>query len=181
MTNHVSTFSHLFDKPPNYKLLRVFGSLCYLISGPITLTNLIFSPYRVFSSFIVPFTVGICLHQSTSHVYILRNVVFDETVFRFQSSSQPAHVSSPETHLPLTLVFLLLPPLYLCLHLTLLYDQISLFLPLLCLVLLLQCPILRFLTLVVLLRPLSLILITKFIVLSFTPMALCLGQPNGLT
>lgn len=77
MTNHVSTFSHLFEKPPNYKLLRVFGSLCYLISSPITLTNLIFSPYRVFSSFIVPFTGGIFVFINLRLMYILRNVVFD--------------------------------------------------------------------------------------------------------
>lgn len=102
-----SPYFRLFHKQPDYSFLRVFGSACYPHLRPYNHHKMdLCSSLCVFIGYSSHHMGYLCLHLPTDHLYISKNVVFDEQVFPFRSSifvaSDP--VSSPSHgQLPLSL------------------------------------------------------------------------------
>lgn len=79
-----SPFEVLFNQKPNYSMLRVFGSACYMCLRPITSHK--FEPMSlqcVFLGYHTQYKGYRCLYPPTGQVYISRHVLFDETCFPF--------------------------------------------------------------------------------------------------
>lgn len=98
----------LLNASPDYTLLRTFGCACWPNLHPYNARKLEFcSRQRVFIGY-SPLHKGYkCLDRSTGHIYISRDVIFDETIFPFanhnpQPSTGPS-VPLPNIALPLVL------------------------------------------------------------------------------
>ncbi|CAL5401450.1 unnamed protein product [Camellia sinensis] len=92
--HNLTPFEMLFNKPPDYSFLRIFGCRCYPWLRPYTNHKL--QPKSIPCVFIGyhPSVKGYrCLDPSTGHIYLSRHVVFDETCFPFASCSSSS--SSP--------------------------------------------------------------------------------------
>jgi histone deacetylase 1/2 len=86
--NNDTPLHRLLGTRPNYSSLRVFGCACWPNLRPYNKRKLAYrSKQCVFLGY-SPRHKGVkCLEVSTSHVYISRDVVFDEAVFSFQKST----------------------------------------------------------------------------------------------
>ncbi|PKU81153.1 Retrovirus-related Pol polyprotein from transposon TNT 1-94 [Dendrobium catenatum] len=106
-THNKSPHELLYQKPPNYSNLKVFGSLCYPWLKPYSSNKL--SPLSYPCIFIgyAPFQKGYrCLDPKNNKVYTSRHVVFNEHQFPFkhlnsQNSSTNSYHNPPP---PLLLV-----------------------------------------------------------------------------
>lgn len=83
-TDHIP-FIRLFDKEPNYSLLRVLGCLCFPHTLPYNDHKLQLRALPcVFLNYASTHKSYICLHLSTSKIFISRNVQFIESQFPFR-------------------------------------------------------------------------------------------------
>jgi histone deacetylase 1/2 len=81
--NHIE---RLLGNSPNYDALRIFGCACWPNLRPYNNKKHAFRSTRCVFLGYSPYHKGVkCLDPSTSHVYISRDVVFDESVFPFVS------------------------------------------------------------------------------------------------
>lgn len=84
-----SPFQKLFGAAPNYKWLRVFGSLCFPWLRPYTSHKLDDrSVPCIFMGYSLTQSAYYCLHLSTSWIYTSRHVKFVEYIFPFSDSSR---------------------------------------------------------------------------------------------
>jgi hypothetical protein len=100
-----SPFEKLFDTTPNYSWLKVFGCACWPHLRPYNTRKLEFrSKRRIFLGYSPNYHKGYrCLDVATGHIYISRDVVFDENVFPFSELH-------PNARTQLRAKILLLPP-----------------------------------------------------------------------
>jgi len=85
-----SPFHKLFESPPNYEKLRVFGCLCFPWLRPYTQNKLDDRSQRcVFLGYYTSQSAYLCLHLPTNRVYFSRHVQFNEEIFPFKQ---------PESH-----------------------------------------------------------------------------------
>lgn len=106
-------FQRLFNVDPNYNKLRTFGCLCYPWLLPYGQTK--FSPKSspcVFLGYSLTQSAYICLDPSTSRIYILRHVVFHESIFPFSQLSCPSVPTSSQEASPNTSPMTSLAPTY---------------------------------------------------------------------
>jgi histone deacetylase 1/2 len=84
--NFATPVEKLLQVKPNYESLRIFGSACWPNLHPYNKCKLSFrSKQCVFLGY-SPRQKGIkCLDVKAGHVYISRDVVFDENIFPFAS------------------------------------------------------------------------------------------------
>ncbi|CAL9000116.1 unnamed protein product [Prunus brigantina] len=106
-------YNRLFQHPPSYSHLRVFGCSCFPYLGPYTehkLTNRTLE--CVFLGYNSHHKGYRCLHPSTGRVYTSRHVLFNEMHFPFEhlqvsSSSEYVdiefHPILPSTHVPISI------------------------------------------------------------------------------
>jgi histone deacetylase 1/2 len=74
----------LFQEKPEYSMLRVFGCACWPNLRPYNTHKLVFRSKRcVFLGYNNMHKGFKCLDISTSHIYISRDVIFDEQIFPF--------------------------------------------------------------------------------------------------
>lgn len=74
----------LFNKKPDYSILRVFGCACWPNLRPYNSRKLEFRSQQCVFLGYSPLHKGYkCLHVSTGRVYISRDVIFDENIFPF--------------------------------------------------------------------------------------------------
>jgi hypothetical protein len=84
--NFDTPYGRLFHTKPTYSSLRVFGCACWPNLRPYNSHKLAFrSTQCVFLGYSSRHKGVKCLEVKTGRVYISRDVVFDETVFPFQS------------------------------------------------------------------------------------------------
>lgn len=107
-----SLYEILFHSQPNYSLLRVFGCACWPNLQPYNSHKLQPCSARcLFLGYSLRHKGYRCLHLESGRLYISRYVVFEETIFPFQTTSpspqnppsnnfllQPIH-SFPSPHL----------------------------------------------------------------------------------
>jgi hypothetical protein len=83
-----SPFSKLFNRSPDYTILRTFGCLCFPLLWPYANHKL---PFRSKPCILLGYAAnqkGYCCLEPQSHkIYISRHVVFDETVFPAKGTS----------------------------------------------------------------------------------------------
>ena len=98
-TLHLSSpFDKLFEFPPNYTKLRVFGCLCYPWLGPYSQHKLDSrSTLCVFLSYSSTQSAYICLDLSTFKTNISRHVKFLENTFPF--TTHQSHLARPTPEL----------------------------------------------------------------------------------
>ena len=85
--------TRLLGVTPNYTSLRVFGCACWPNLRPYNTRKLAFRSKRCVFLGYSPMHKGVkCLDVPTSRVYVSRDAVFDESVFRFASLHQNAGV-----------------------------------------------------------------------------------------
>jgi histone deacetylase 1/2 len=76
----------LLNTSPNYESLRIFGCACWPNLRPYNKRKLAYRSKRCVFLGYSPLHKGVkCLDVTTGHVYISRDVVFDENVFPFAS------------------------------------------------------------------------------------------------
>ena len=106
---NVSPYLKLFQTPPNYNKLRVFGSLCYPWLRPYTKHKLESRSLPcIFLGYSLTQSAYLCLHVPTGRIYTSRHVQFVESQFPFltfapqQSTSEEATSSAfiPPTRVP---------------------------------------------------------------------------------
>jgi len=79
-----SPFELLFQKSPDFQLLKVFGCECWPYLRPYNTHKMSFQPIScVFLGYSKPHVGYKCLHIPTGRVYISRHVVFNEDKFPF--------------------------------------------------------------------------------------------------
>ncbi|PKU86279.1 Retrovirus-related Pol polyprotein from transposon TNT 1-94 [Dendrobium catenatum] len=96
-----SPYQMLYQKYPVYNHLKIFGCLCYPWLRPYNNNKL--SPFSISCIFIgyAAFQKGYrCLNPLTGQVYTSRNVVFNEAIFPYKSSSQDGSQSSISPSIP---------------------------------------------------------------------------------
>jgi histone deacetylase 1/2 len=89
----------LLHKNPDYTFLKVFGCACWPHTRPYNNCKLEFRSKKcVFLGYSSLHKGYKCLNVPSNHVFISRDVIFDETVFPFSallsSSTPPSHHSS---------------------------------------------------------------------------------------
>ena len=93
----------LLNTPPNYQFLRVFGCACWPNLRPYNNHKLSFrSKQCIFLGYSSLHHGYKCLDRSSGRVYISRDVVFDENIFRFVYGSS-SHTSTSESSILLPL------------------------------------------------------------------------------
>uniref|UniRef100_A0A2N9I718 Integrase catalytic domain-containing protein n=1 Tax=Fagus sylvatica TaxID=28930 RepID=A0A2N9I718_FAGSY len=89
--NLSSPYHKIFQTPPNYSKLRVFGCLCYPWLRPYTSHKLESrSKPCVFLGYSLTQSAYYCLDPSTSRIYVSRHVKFVESQFPYSSISGPS-------------------------------------------------------------------------------------------
>jgi hypothetical protein len=87
----------LFHEPPNYTFLRAFSCTCWPNLRPYNNHKLAFlSTQCVFLGYSSLYKGYKCLDHSTGHIYISRDVMFDEHLFPF-ASAPSASTTPPST------------------------------------------------------------------------------------
>ncbi|PKU77029.1 Retrovirus-related Pol polyprotein from transposon TNT 1-94 [Dendrobium catenatum] len=107
-THNKSPHEILYQEPPNYQNLKVFGSLCYPWLKPYSNHKL--SPLSHLCVFIgyAPLQKGYrCLDTQNNKVYTSRHVIFNEQIFPFKNHITPN--SSTPNPLPYIPPLLLVP------------------------------------------------------------------------
>jgi len=105
--HHLSPYEKLYNQPPDYQRLRVFGCLCYPLLRPYGLHKL---EYRSKPCIFLGYQYAgyKCLDPITSKVYLSRHVVFDETSFPIKDHAaalRPSQLSSTgDVPIPLPLL-----------------------------------------------------------------------------
>lgn len=93
-----SPYEILFNKLPDYSLLKVFGCACYPYLGPYKKDKL--SPKSSRCTFLGYSSLHKgyrCYENSTKKIYISRHVVFDETIFPFCCCTSSTTVGGADT------------------------------------------------------------------------------------
>jgi hypothetical protein len=86
--DNFSPLTHLFNTPPNYTMLKIFGSTCWPHLRPYNQHKLSFrSKPCIFLGYSSIHKGYKCLDQDYGRVYISRGVIFDEVVFPFSNPS----------------------------------------------------------------------------------------------
>lgn len=105
----VSPWHKLFDSPPDYKFLKVFGCACYPHLRPYNRNKLQYRSAKcVFLGYSGRHRGYKCLHLESRRIYIARNVVFDESVFPFvghKPLQSVPHSSEPSILGPIPIAF----------------------------------------------------------------------------
>jgi hypothetical protein len=104
--NHDTPVERLLNTTPNYESLRVFGCACWPNLRSYNKRKLAFRSTRcVFIGYSSRHKGVKCLDPSTGRVYISRDVVFDESIFPFQSlhANAGAQLKSEILLLPMSL------------------------------------------------------------------------------
>jgi hypothetical protein len=94
----------LFNTPPNYSLLRIFGCACWPHLRPYSKHKLSFrSKEYIFLGYSSLHKGYKCLDVDSGRVYVSRDVIFSESVFPFSRPPQtnPSHVPSSPAYLNL--------------------------------------------------------------------------------
>jgi transposase InsO family protein len=93
--DNLSPLQRLFQTPPNYSLLKIFGCACWPHLRPYNRHKLSFrSKPCVFIGYSSLHKGYKCLDMDSGRVYISRDVVFDEALFPFSTPSYPVAESS---------------------------------------------------------------------------------------
>uniref|UniRef100_A0A3Q7IDP4 Uncharacterized protein n=1 Tax=Solanum lycopersicum TaxID=4081 RepID=A0A3Q7IDP4_SOLLC len=94
--NFQSPFSLLYNRSPDYSLLKIFGCLCYPFLRPYNNHKL---QYRslpcVFLGYSSKHKEYLCFHVSSSRLYIARHVIFDEQNFPYSIMANNSKLASP--------------------------------------------------------------------------------------
>lgn len=106
---HQSPYLKLFNKPPNYLKLRVFGCLCYPWLRPYAQHKLdARSLPCIFLGYSLTQSAYLCLHLPTGRLYTSRHVQFIETQFPYVDQTTPQDTSelqppvfAPPTQIPI--------------------------------------------------------------------------------
>jgi hypothetical protein len=100
-----SPFELLFNKSPDFNLLKVFGCKCWPYLRPYNSHKMFFKSLScVFLGYSNPHIGYKCLHIPMGRVYIVCHVIFHETKIPFQVPSMPVAPLEPaSTSLPATL------------------------------------------------------------------------------
>ncbi|KAG7598911.1 Integrase catalytic core [Arabidopsis suecica] len=104
--SNVSPYEVLFQSPPNYTRLRVFGCLCYPWLRPYSQNKL--SPRStpcIFLGYSLTQSAYLCYDFSTSKMFVSRHVEFHENEFplsSFLSSTNTSHESSSSVFHPVS-------------------------------------------------------------------------------
>ena len=105
--HHQSPFEKLFQAPPDYSLLKIFGSACWPNLHPYNTNKLQPRSLQcVFLGYSLRHKGYKCFHVSTGRLYISRDVIFQETTFPFFESLSKSPPKAP----PPTTSILGLPP-----------------------------------------------------------------------
>lgn len=111
VTENQSPYMKLFNRPPNYLKLRVFGCLCYHWLRPYTKHKMENRSLPcVFLGYSLTQSAYLCLHVPTGRLYTSRHVQFVETQFPYskpvlptpQTSDTSSPAYAPPTHIPLS-------------------------------------------------------------------------------
>lgn len=95
LLHNKSPFETLFKKVPDYKLLKVFGCLCWPCIRPYNRHKLNFhSVSCIFLGYNPSHKGYICQALDSSRTYISRDIIFDEVTFPFYKSLSFLSVSS---------------------------------------------------------------------------------------
>ena len=97
-----SFFQTSFGPPPNYKFLKVFGCLYFPYIRPYNNHKLQYRSIQCLFLGYSSFQKGyICMDLTTSHIYISKHIVFDDTVFPYHIPQPlPNPTISPQTITP---------------------------------------------------------------------------------
>ena len=94
--NNQSPYEVLYNRTPNFSFLRVFGCACWPNLRPYNRHKLDFrSKSCIFIGYSVNHHGYKCLDLSTGHVYVSRNVIFDENLFPYHQNPSSALSSNP--------------------------------------------------------------------------------------
>jgi hypothetical protein len=95
-----TSLHHLLGATPNYSNLRVFGCACWPNLRPYNSHKLQFLSTRcAFLGYINLHKGFKCLEIATCHVYILRDIILDESIFPFAQLNPQASVRYPKADL----------------------------------------------------------------------------------
>ncbi|KAK9079893.1 hypothetical protein SSX86_001566 [Deinandra increscens subsp. villosa] len=90
-TSSISPFQHIFNRPPDYTFLRVFGSQCSPHLRPYNQNKMDFrSTACVFLGYSPAHHGYWCFDPLTERLYISRHVRFNELCFPFQQPPSPS-------------------------------------------------------------------------------------------
>ncbi len=104
VTSNKSPLELLFKQTPDYNFLKIFGCACWPHLRPYNTHKMDFCSTRcIFLGYSLNHKGYKCLDPTTNRIYIARNVVFDETVFPYATSSHshttplapPPHIRLP--------------------------------------------------------------------------------------
>ena len=97
----VSPYAKLFQKPPNYLKLRVFGCLCFPWPRPYTMNKLDNRSLPcAFIGYSLTQSAYLCLDITTGRIYTSRHVQFVETSFPFATSTPAPTEPLSESSMP---------------------------------------------------------------------------------
>jgi hypothetical protein len=101
VTSNKSPLELLFKQTPDYTFLKIFGCACWPHLRPYNTHKMDFRSTRcIFLGYSLNHKGYKCLDPTTNRIYIARNVVFDEHVFPYatSSNSHPLLWSHPHTY-----------------------------------------------------------------------------------
>jgi hypothetical protein len=94
--DNVSPYFKLFQKHPDYSLLKTFGCVCYPLLRPYTSHKLDFRSKKcIFIGYSSSQKGYRCLDPQNNRVYISRHVIFDETQFPAKTDLLHLNCSGP--------------------------------------------------------------------------------------
>lgn len=95
LTNSKSPYELMYHRPPDYRLLRVFGSACFPMLRDYAQNKLDPRSLQcVFLGYNEKFKGYCCLLPTTGRVYITRHVIFDESSFPFADKYAHFHIKT---------------------------------------------------------------------------------------
>lgn len=95
--NNSSPFFLLHKTDPNFNSLRVFGSTCWPLTRPFNHHKFDYRALQcVYFGLSSANRGSICYHIPSKHVYISKDIKFDEAHFPFANISKPKPLSEPK-------------------------------------------------------------------------------------